>query len=389
MTKNRLKIGFFTDVFFPMIDGVVNVVHNYAKTLSHDNDVYVFAPDYGEIKNLNELPYKVIRTRSIKVPKLDYRLSIPAFDIIFQDDINEVKLDIVHIHSPFAIGMYGIIYAKKHNIPVIATLHSQYKKDFYERTRNKYITNLATNELMRRFNKCDRLFAVNEEVAKVFYEYGAKEIPMVTNNATDLVPFLDLSYINELKKRHKINLGQKVLLYVGRLDAIKNLDFLIESLIILNKYELNFKMIFIGSGPFEVAMRKKISKNGLHDIVVFTGRIMDRVELSAYYRLADLFLLPSLYDSSSLVQIEAASQKTPTLFIEKAVTASTIKDGVNGYLAKDSPHQYAEKIHSIFENDKAHQFISQNAFTDLYLTWNQIIDRIKVIYIELLNTSDI
>jgi glycosyltransferase involved in cell wall biosynthesis len=382
--NKRMTVGFFTDVFFPMIDGVVNVVDNYAKYLSKDANVYVFAPDYGEIKNLDKLPYKVIRTKSIKIPRLDYRLTIPEIDIAFREDVSGIELDIVHIHSPFAIGMYGINYAKAHKIPVVATLHSQYKKDFYERIKNTYITNLATKELMRRFNKCDRLFAVNEEVAKVFYEYGANVMPMVTNNATDLLPFMNTSYLSKLQEKYHITLGQKVLLYVGRLDAIKNLDFLIDSLIILKNYDFNFKMIFIGSGPFEAYMEKKIKKNGLQDTTVFTGRITDRTELSAHYRLADLFLLPSLYDSSSLVQIEAASQNTPTLFIEKAVTASTVKDGINGYISQNSTQKYANKINSIFEDEKAHDFISNNAFRDLYLVWEQIVDQLKKTYLELL-----
>jgi glycosyltransferase involved in cell wall biosynthesis len=388
LMNKRMTIGLFTDVFFPMIDGVVNVVDNYGKYLSKEADVYVFAPDYGEIKNLDKLPYKVIRTKSIKIPKLDYRLTIPEIDITFREDVSEIELDIVHIHSPFAIGMYGINYAKAHKIPVVATLHSQYKKDFYERIKNAYITNIATKELMRRFNKCDRLLAVNEEVAKVFYEYGAHIMPMVTNNATDLLPFMNNGYVSELKERYHINTKEKVLLYVGRLDAIKNLDFLIDSLILLKNYDFNFKMIFIGSGPFEGYMKKKINKNGLQDFTVFTGRIMDRTELSAHYKLANLFLLPSLYDSSSLVQIEAASQNTPTLFIEKAVTASTVKDGINGYISRNSSQKYAEKIVDIFKNENEYKNISRNAYRELYITWEQIVDKLKEIYSNVIETHN-
>jgi len=209
-------------------------------------------------------------------------------------------------------------------------------------------------------------------------------MPMVTNNATDLLPFMNTSYLSELQEKYHITLGQKVLLYVGRLDAIKNLDFLIDSLILLKNYDFDFKMIFIGSRPFEDYMKKKIKKNGLQDATVFTGRIMDRTDLSEHYRLADLFLLASLYDSSSLVQIEAASQNTPTLFIEKAVTASTVKDGINGYISQNSSQKYADKIYSIFEDEKEHDFISNNAFRDLYLVWEQIVDQLKETYLELL-----
>lgn len=170
--KQRLVIGIFTDVFFPMIDGVVNVVDNYAKKLSLTADVYVFSPNYGEIENIDKFAYKVIRTKSIKLPLMDYRLSFPSFDTFFEKSMKAIKFDIIHIHSPFSVGNYGINYAKRHNIPLIATLHSQYKKDFYERSKNAFISELAIGELMRRLNRCDRLIAVNDEIADTAAKLG-------------------------------------------------------------------------------------------------------------------------------------------------------------------------------------------------------------------------
>lgn len=383
----KLVIGFFTDVFFPMIDGVVNVVDNYAKTMSKTAEVYVFAPDYGKIENINDFSYTIIRTKSIKIPKLDYRISFPGFDAFFHKNIKDIKFDIVHIHSPFAVGNYGINYAKKNNIPVIATLHSQYKKDFYERIKIKFISDMAISELMRRLNKCDRLIAVNKEVAKVFYEYGTNRMPSVIRNATDLLPLVDEQYPHDLRKKHQIQFEQKVLLYVGRLDKIKNIDFIIDSLIILKKRDFKFKMIFVGSGPYEEFMRRKIDENRLYENTIFTGRITNRLELSAYYKLSDLFLLPSLYDTSSLVQVEAASQRTPTLFLEKAVTASTIVDGVNGYISSNSPLMYTEKIINIFNEEKRYEQICDNSFRDLYLTWDQIVTELRIHYQELIENS--
>jgi glycosyltransferase involved in cell wall biosynthesis len=383
----KISDWYFYRCVFPMIDGVVNVVDNYARKMSTTAEVYVFAPDYGKIENIDEFPYKIIRTKSIKIPKLDYRISFPVFDAFFEKNIKRIRFDIIHVHSPFAVGNYGIHYAKKNNIPLIATLHSQYKKDFIEHSKNKFISDIAISELMRRLNKCDRLIAVNEEVAKVFHEYGANRMPVVIRNATDLLPLEDETLTNNLREKYQIQYEQKVLLYVGRLDKIKNIDFLIDSLIILKKKEFKFKMIFIGSGPYEVFMKKKISANNLHDDTIFTGRIINRLELSAYYKLSDLFLFPSLYDTSSLVQVEAASQHTPTLFLEKAITASTINDGVNGYISNDSPFTYAETIIDIFNDTNRYEQICDNAFKDLYLTWDLIVSELKVHYQDLIENN--
>ena len=50
--------------------------------------------------------------------------------------LKNTHLDIVHIHSPFTMGRVGIDYAKKNNIPVIGTMHSQYKQDFLRASKN-------------------------------------------------------------------------------------------------------------------------------------------------------------------------------------------------------------------------------------------------------------
>lgn len=333
MTEDKkITIGLFIDVFYPMVDGVVVVVDNYAKQLMQNSNVIVFAPGSRDRKYRDNLPYRVIRSKHIKIPFSDYDLSIPFFDFKFRKTLKNTNLDIVHIHSPFGIGRAGIAYAKEYNVPVVATLHSQYKKDFYTRTKSEILSDIAVKEIMNTFNKCDELWAVNHKVAEIFKEYGANEIPKVQLNATDLVPFNNEAKIEDLKKKYNIETNDKTFLYVGRLDVLKNLEFTIESLYRLKLKGFKFKMIFVGSGPYEPEMKHQMKKYGLSDYIHFAGKIMDRVELASYYKLANLFLFPSMYDSSSLVQIEAASQKTPTLFLKGAATADTVVENVNGFL---------------------------------------------------------
>jgi len=90
-----------------------------------------------------------------------------------------------------------------------------------------------------------------------------------------------------------------------------------------------------------------------------------------YYCMANLFLFPSMYDASSLVQIEAASQHTPTLFLKGAVTANSVYDNVNGFLSEATSEAYASKIISIFADDKRYNQVCNGAFKNLYRLWNE------------------
>lgn len=384
----KITIGLFIDVYYPMVDGVVDVIDNYAKQLMQKANIIVFAPGTRDRKYKDNFPYRIIRSKFIKVPFTDYDLSIPFFDFKFKKALKNTKLDLVHIHSPFTIGRAGIAYAKENHVPVVATLHSKYKKDFYTRTRSEILSDIAVKDIMNTFNQCDECWVVNHKVAQIFKEYEATQTSKVQLIATDLIPFNNAEKIDALKKQYNIETSDKVFLYVGKLDVLRNLEFLIQSLYRLKLKGFKFKMIFIGSGPFEQEMKHQIKKYGLVDFVHFVDKIMDRIELASYYKLAHLFLFPSLYDSSSLVQIEAASQKIPTVFLSGAATADTITENINGFLSDNDSNLYAQKIMETMKDTKLYHKVANQAYKDLYVTWENATKQVYSKYQKLIENKN-
>lgn len=374
--EKKLKIGLFIDTFFPMVDGVINVVDNYARRLCKKHDVTVFTVKPRQ-KGFDDgkFPYKVVRCDRIKTSFLDYDMPVPSLDRKFKEAIKNGNFDIIHVHSPFAVGKLGISYAKKHGVPAIATLHSQYYKDFLRESHSKAISKALLHGVVNAFDKCDECWAVNKEVGRIYHEeYGLKNLPLTRNNGTDMKPLENCDdEIAELKTRYKIAENEKILLFVGRITDLKNVFFIADSLKILKEQNFKFKMLFVGSGPDEDKLKKKVTDYGLSDDVVFTGRITDKHVLSLHYKLADLFLFPSLYDCSSLVQIEAAAQKTPALFLQGSATSATVTDGVNGYLSEATPPPFARRIARILTDTEEYNRICENCFNDLFVGWDDAV----------------
>lgn len=372
--EKKLNVGLFLDTFFPMVDGVVLVVDNYAKRLSRFCDVTVFCPEGREPFDDSKLPYNVVRCKT-KLPLdfLDYDLPMPSWDKHFTTEVKNSDFDIIHIHSPFTIGKIGVKFAKKHEIPVVATMHSQFKQDFQKSVKIDGMVDIMLSSVMKVFNGCDECWAVNGSTAQVFLEYGATKMPLVYNNGTDLRPYENEEEIKKLKERYNIKDDEKVLLFTGRLVEAKNIFFIADVLKLLKDKGFKFKMVFIGTGPDEQKLKARIQGYELQDDVIFTGRIVDREEIAKHYKCADLFVFPSLYDASSLVQIEAASQSTPTVFLRGAVTSGTITENVNGYIAEPDELSFAEKVIRIFENKTEYERICANAFKDLYVLWDDVV----------------
>lgn len=379
--NKRIKIGLFIDTFYPMIDGVVSVVDNYAKRLINYGDVTVFAPEYpGQSFDDDSLPYRVVRSKSSKLPIIDYSLPMPGMDKKFKEQLDKSDLDIVHIHSPFDVGKSGIDYAQKHNIPCIATMHSQFKQDFKRATKSDFMANRLTDMVIKQFNRCDESWAVNSKIAEIYYkDYKYKTLPRVMNNATEMLPLKDVELAKEtINQMHNIDKNDKVFLFVGRINNLKNIFFIADSLKILkDKNPMKFKMLFVGTGQDEQQLKEVIAKNNMEEDIYMCGKVTDRTLLAQYFARADLFLFPSLYDASSIVQIEAASQKTPSVFIEGAATSATITDNVTGFISKNDTYAFADKIIEIMENPKLYKEVSDNVFDQIYVNWD---DKIKEVF---------
>ena len=162
----------------------------------------------------------------------------------------------------------------------------------------------------------------------------------------------------------------------GAKERRRELDTLADLIVLLDRME------------GEIRLRKRLEELELSECIL-TGSVSDREELRLFYARADLFLFPSLYDANSIVQIEAASQRTPAVFLEGAATASTVTAGRNGYLAPNDPAAFADKILAVLPNEldrltpeeaekkrTAFESVREYAFRELYLTWDQLAEKV-------------
>ena len=379
MKKKRMKVGLFIDNYYPNIDGVTMVVDNLARCLERYADVVVVCP-YIDGCNDKELPYKVIRLKSLKVPFTSYKL----VDIFCNKSelINE-KFDIIHIHSPFILGRIGINLAKKLNIPCISTVHTRFDFEFKRFVKNEVIAKKATGVLIKSLNRCDLCTVVNDPLVLEVRSYGYKGRIRVVYNGTDLKPAIfkgrKKNMINEM---FNLKDEDRVMLFVGRIIDIKNIFFIMDTLKLLKNDKFSFKMIFVGEGPDYEKLKSRVKEYNLENDVILTGKITDRKLLSYIYRRSDLLLFPSLFDTSSLVRIEAAVNMTPGLFIRESMVGSTITDGVDGYLSELDVNLYKSKIISIFKNENDLKRVSRNAKRNLGVSWGEITKKYYEIYSE-------
>lgn len=378
--NDKQTIIFSIDTYFPIIDGVVNVVHNFSKKLKDKYNIIVCCPS---IKNETIVDdYLVIACKSIFINGLGYSLPLPTTDKFFKNSINSLKkVKLIHCHSPFNIGRYLLKFSQRNNIPFICTFHSQYKKDIYKNTKSFLMTNIIWKYIYYIFKNSILVTTMHEYSKRLLISYGYKGRIELIANGTDFKPLKisDKSIIDKYNLNNPIN----KLIFVGRLIKNKRILFIVDVCKILKEKGFDFKMYFIGDGPNKKSLIKRIKKYNLENQIILVGKINEKKEIQTFYKECDLLVFPSTYDVSSIVQLEASSQSLPGIFIKDSVTSCNITDNETGFISEDDPNLFAMRIIEIFKEKEIYNNVSINTFKKLYKNWDDIIKKIDELYSKL------
>ncbi|MCD6547031.1 MAG: glycosyltransferase [Nanoarchaeota archaeon] len=362
-----MKVAMFTDTFLPNKDGVVTSICNHVKGLKKRNiDVVIFAP--GEKTKLDEyFGARVYYIKGLEFKKYPgYKIVLPTKFISRINAFLEIEEpDIYHIHSPFSLGIAGMLFSSKFKKPIVGTFHT-YLEDYIgylfngNESREFYATKkilgmTSWNYFRFIFNKCSFVISPTNEIAKVLRKKGFKNI-VVVPSAVDF-DYLDKQKKINIRKKHKIPKGYKIILYVGRLGFEKKLNVLLDAFKMLNGKNY---LLIVGKGPFEKKYKDYVRKNKIKN-VKFVGYVKDE-ELSSYYRSCDLFVSPSDTETQGLTLVEAMHFGKPVIGANRLGVKEVIADYKNGLkFEPNNSLDLKEKIEKLLNDKKLYKKISKNA----------------------------
>ncbi|WP_322795200.1 glycosyltransferase [Tepidiforma sp.] len=143
-----------------------------------------------------------------------------------------------------------------------------------------------------------------------------------------------------------------ILLWVGRLEKLKGLEILLDTVAGLERRDA--LLLIVGGDDRAATLRRELEARaaslGIAERVRFTGAV-DHQRLPAFYAAADVCVVPSFYESFGLVAVEAMACGTPVVASRVGGLASTVIDGVTGYLIPwRCPEPFAEKLDVLLAN---------------------------------------
>ena len=377
--EKKLKVALGNDAFLPTIDGVNTVIKYYAEYINKElGEAVVVTPENPNKKDYL-FPFEVYRYKSLFTFGEGYPVGWP-FKREFSEDIVNMNFDLLHSHCPVATSYFFRRVNRIKRIPTILTYHTKFEYDIDARVKSLAIRQKAYTMIGKDIKCADEVWVTSKGTADSLKIMGYEGDFVVMPNGCDLPKILTISneeQRNIICRKHSIPNNIPIFIFVGRLMWYKNIQLILDAMKLLKQRGRDFRMLFLGIGPDEKAIRKYAEKINLSDKVIFTGMVDDRRELQLYYTAADLLIFPSLFDTNGLVVREAAASATPSVLVQDSCAAEGIIDGETGFICFESPFSYAEKIDMIIDNKDLLSKVGQKAQSDIYISWE---DSIKNAY---------
>jgi len=373
--RKKLNVCLMNDSFPPVIDGVSNATFNYAQILSARGcGVTVATPEYP--KAHDDYPFQVLRYPSFDTTKMvGYRAGMPL-GLDFLTQFKRMDIDLIHSHCPFSSTILARTVRDIVHKPVIMTYHTKFDIDIKRAVDNKMLQDVAIKYLVSNIAAVDEVWVVSRGAGENLRSLGYRGDYVVMENGVDISrQRASAKDVAAFSRRYHLRSNVPTYLFVGRIMWYKGLRIIIDALRAIRGAGLDFQMIFVGGGMALNEVKDYAMKSKIDDRCVFTGPIYDREQLRTVYTRADAFLFPSTFDTNGIVVREAAACGCPSVLIKGSCAAEDTKDGRNAILIDEDAASLAARLAVIGDDTALLRKIGEHAATDLYMSWEQSVDR--------------
>jgi len=328
--------------------------------------------DTGFIKIIPAGNIKLRRVRSILQPYMnsqDYKKSMSKsptlgiygstlFDEVYRYTLaaekvaQEEDFDVVHCHDWMTFGA-GIRAKSKKNKPLVLHVHSTELDRTGGHQPNQHVYDLERNGM----HKADKIIAVSKFTKnKITSHYGVppEKIKVVHNGVGPSSHAHDENF--EIKK------NDKIVLFLGRLTLQKGPDYFVYAVKKILEYEKNVKFVIAGSGDMEPFIIEKAAELGIADKVLFAG-FLNQNDVERAYKMADVYVMPSVSEPFGITALEAMKNKTPALVSNQSGVAEVIRHCLK--IDFWDINEMSSKIISLLRYKPLHETLKENAYFEV------------------------
>ncbi|HBQ98718.1 MULTISPECIES: glycosyltransferase family 1 protein [unclassified Roseofilum] len=344
-----MRIALFTETFLPKIDGIVTRLTQTVDHLQRLGDrVLIVCPEGGLTEYKGAKIYGVSGMPLPWYPELKMAFPRPAIG----EAIADFNPDLIHVANPAILGLAGLYYGKKFDIPLVASYHTHLPQ-YLQHYGLGMLEPLLWELLKGAHNQADLNLCTSSVMVQELVNHEIERVDL-WQRGVDTELFHPSLASREMRDRlSQGHPDSPLLLYVGRLGAEKEIDRIkpvLESI-------PDARLALVGDGPNRAVLEEHFADTPTH----FVGYLRGQTLASAFAS-ADAFIFPSSTETLGLVLLEAMAAGCPVVAAGTGGITDIVTDGVNGYLFDPTDPQGAiSATQKLLDNQAERDTLRQNA----------------------------
>lgn len=357
-----MRIAFFTDTFPPQVNSIsISLLTLCTELANRGHDVSVFTgPEEDKNPNSPQIPefLKIYRSSD----HFSHSFKRNDSETIHKDfrEILSSRPDIIHVHTPFAIGKQGARASSLLKVPLIGSHHT-----FYANYRQKLVGDASfwKKYLIKKYiswfyNKCELVITPSKSIANEISKYGLKAPISIIPNPINTKKLLPSAPKEELKKL--CGLPEFSLVYVGRISYEKRIHELLKVFALISPKYPKMRLSIIGDGPEKQNLEIFAKRLNIREKVIFFGLLKDQAFVDAVAA-NDVFMTASDMENQPLPLFEAMAIGLPQI-VAKSPIAEYVEQGVTGLITeKYSFMDLSKELTKLIENPELRKKMSENS----------------------------
>lgn len=312
-----MKIAFVTDTFYPSTNGLATRLSESIRSLTRQgHEIIVITPDQAVSD------FEGAKIYGISPFRFFLCLHLPLFlpGSLLGKRLRKFKPDIVHIVNPGLLGTAAFWLTRHY--PLVASYHTHIPKlaGFY---KVPWLKSMVWSYLRLLHNRAELNLYTSRSMMKHLTQHDLRNV-QIWERGVNIELFHPRRRNEEM--RHLLSEGEtdkRVLLYVGRLTAEKQIERLRSAL----NDSGHFRLAIVGEGPHRSQLETYFAGTG----TVFTG-LLHGIKLAQAFASSDIFVLPSVNESVGLVLLEAMASGLPVVAPFSELSKEQVVHGNTGFL---------------------------------------------------------
>lgn len=339
----------FADCYHPVVNGVVTSIDILrAKLVSLGHEVTLFVPAVpGRVTDDAD----VHRFYSFAVPiHKESRFALPA-PLRTVGHLHAGRPDIIHIHTPFSLGWFGLYASRRQRVPFVFTHHTLFEEyvHYVPLVSKRFLRNVAVGLCRFYCNRSSGVIAPSDEVKARLLEQGVRQAIEVIPTGID-VEIFERGDPARVRAELGLHDDQPVAAFAGRMGKEKSIDFLLDAFDRVVRALPDARLLLLGGGPEQDALERRARALGLGERAIFTGYV-PRARLVDYLQAARVFVFASATETQGLVSLEAQAAGIPVVAVRASGSNEAVHDQQTGFLVERNLDVFADATLRLLTDD--------------------------------------